>query len=81
MIGYQQALPFSVLVLMVGLSGCPRENPVEQSQTSQPTSVVDHAVRQSVDVIQTPMDKARGVEGTLSDAADRTGDRVQEAMQ
>ncbi len=61
-----------------GLAGCQRETPVEKSQASQSPSVVDQAVRQSVDAIQTPMDKARGVERTLSDAAGRTADRVQE---
>ncbi len=82
MIGNQQVLSLSILVLMIGLSGCPRENPVEKSQAPQPPpSVVDQAVRQSVDAIQTPMDKARGVEGTLQDAAARTADRVQEGTE
>lgn len=75
---YRQVLPLSILVLMAGLSGCQRETPVEKSQASQPPSVVDQAVRQSVDAIQTPMDKARGVERTLNEAAGRTADRVQE---
>lgn len=77
-IGYLGVLPLSILVLVIGLNGCQRETPVEKSQASQSPSVVDQAVRQSVDAIQTPMDKARGVEGTLSDAAGRTADRVQE---
>jgi hypothetical protein len=77
-IGYRRALSLSILVLMVGLGGCQRESPVEKSQASQPPSVVDQAVRQSVDTIQTPMDKARGVEGTLSEAAGRTAERIQE---
>jgi hypothetical protein len=34
-----------------------------------------------VDAIQTPMDKARGVEGILSEAAGRTADRIQEGTQ
>jgi hypothetical protein len=81
-IRYRQAIPLSILVLMIGLSGCPRENPVEKSQASQPApSVVDQAARLSVDAIQTPMDKARGVEGTLQDAAGRTADRIQEGTQ
>ena len=78
MIGYRLVLPLSMLVLMVEVNGCQRENPVEKSQASQAPSVVDQAVRQSVDAIQTPMDKARGVERTLNDAAGRTADRVQE---
>lgn len=70
-----------ILVFTIGVSGCQRENPVEKSQALQPPSVVDQAVRQSVDAIQTPMDKARGVEGTLQDAAARTAERVQETTQ
>jgi hypothetical protein len=80
-IGYQRVLPLLILVLMIGLNACQRETPVEKSQASQAPSVVDQAVRQSVDVIQTPMDKARGVEGTLSEAAGRTAERVQETGQ
>ena len=72
----------SVFVLMIGMAACQRENPVELSQTPQLSpSVVDQAVRQSVEAIQTPMDRARGVEGTLSDAAARTADRIQEETQ
>lgn len=75
-IRYGRAVLLSILGL--GVSGCQRETPVEKSQASQPSSVVDQAVRQSVDAIQTPMDKARGVEGTLNEAAGRTADRAQE---
>jgi hypothetical protein len=75
---YRRVLPLSILVIMAWLSGCQRETPVEKSQASQQPSVVDQAVRQSVDAIQTPMDKARGVEGALNEAAGRTADRVQE---
>lgn len=82
MIGHRWPCMLSVFVLMIAVAGCQRENPVEKSQTAQPSrSVVDRAVRQSVEVIQTPMDKAREVEGTLNDAAARTAERVQEATQ
>ena len=77
-IGFQRVLPLLILVLMIGWDGCQRENSVEKSQASESPSVVDQAVRQSVDAIQTPMDKARRVEQTLSEAAGRTADRVQE---
>ncbi len=77
-IGYQRVFPLSILVLVIGVTACQRETPVEKSQASQAPSVVDQAVRQSVDAIQTPMDKARGVERTLNEAAGRTADRVQE---
>lgn len=80
-IGYQRVLPLLILVLIIGLHGCQRETHVEKSQTPQSSSVVDQAVRQSVDAIQTPMDKARGVERTLNEAAGHTADRVQEAGQ
>jgi hypothetical protein len=80
--GRRWAVLLFMCVLALGVSGCQRENPVERSQASQPSSsIVDQTVRQSVDAIQTPMDKARGVEGTLNDAAARTADRVQEATQ
>ncbi|MFO0697862.1 MAG: hypothetical protein U0236_01445 [Nitrospira sp.] len=78
-IRYQWILPLSIFVLALGVSGCQRETSVEKSQTPQPSSVVDQAVRQSVEAIQTPMHKARGVEGTLSEAAGRIAERVQEA--
>jgi hypothetical protein len=82
MIGHRWAVRLSIFALIIGAPGCQRENAAEQSQAPQPSpSVVDQAVRQSVDVIQTPMDKARGVEGTLSDAASRTADRIQEGTQ
>lgn len=81
-VGYRRAVFLAMCVLALGVFGCQRENPVERSQASQPSSsVVDQAVRQSVDAIQTPMDKARGVEGTLNDAASRTAERVQETTQ
>lgn len=81
MIGYRRAIPLSILVLMIGMTGCPRDNPAEQAQSSPPRSAVDQAVRQSVDTIQTPMGKARGVEETLQDAASRTADRALEGTQ
>jgi hypothetical protein len=64
-IGHRWVFPLSILVLVIGVTACQRETPVEKSQASQAPSVVDQAVRLSVDVIQTPMDKARGVERTL----------------
>ena len=80
-IRYRLVVLFSSLVLALGASGCQRETPVEKAQAPQSPSVVEQTVRQSVDAIQTPMDKAREVEGTLSQAADRTAERVQETAQ
>ena len=64
-----------------GLYACEREAPAEKSSPPQPTSAVDRAAQQAVDAINTPMDKARGVEDTLGGAAERTADRVKETAQ
>lgn len=69
------------VVILAGILGCQRETPAEKSQPPQPASAVDQAAQQAVEAIKTPMDKARGVEGTLSEAADRTADRVKETGQ
>lgn len=69
------------LIIVVMLSGCQRETPTEKAQPPQPASTVDRAAQQAVDAIKTPMDKARGVEGTLDQAAERTADKVREAAQ
>lgn len=82
MIGHRRMVLLAIFVLTLQGVGCQRENPVERSQVPQPSpSVVEQAVRQSIDVIQTPMDKARGVEGTLNDAEARTAERIQEGTQ
>jgi uncharacterized lipoprotein YajG len=69
------------LIIVVMLSGCQRETPTEKAQPPQPASTVDRAAQQAVDAIKTPMDKARGVEGTLDQAGGRTADKVREATQ
>ena len=69
------------LIIVVMLSGCQRETPTEKAQPPQPASTVDRAAQQAVDAIKAPMDKARGVEGTLDQAAERTVDKVREAVQ
>ena len=70
-----------VLLVILGLMmlGCERENPAAQSQPSQPASAVDQAAQQAVDVVKTPMDKARGVEGTLEQSAGSTAETVNNA--
>jgi hypothetical protein len=70
----------SVLVLSL-LSACQREAPAEKaaSQPTDPAGSVEQAVRQTVDGIKGPMDKARTVEGTLEKAAERTAEQVQGA--
>jgi len=67
------------VMLIVGVQGCQRETPVEKAQPSQPTSTVDQAAQRAVDAVKTPMDEARGVEGTLEKAAGQTADTVKEA--
>lgn len=73
----------TLLVFLVGWSllSCQRETPAGKSTAPQPVSAVDRAAQQAVDAIKTPMDKARGVEGTVNDAADRTTERVREGTQ
>ncbi|HEV8328360.1 MAG TPA: hypothetical protein VGQ08_12835 [Nitrospiraceae bacterium] len=67
--------------LWIRLSACQQETPAEKAQSPQPDSAVDRAAQQAVDAIKTPMDKARGVEDTLGEAAERTADRVKETTQ
>ena len=55
-----------IAVALVGLIGCTQESP---------------AGKATVDAIKTPIDKARGVEGTLEKAAEETADKVKEASQ
>jgi len=71
------------LMSTVGILGCQQETPAGKTgaQDNQPTSAVDQAAQQAIDSIRTPMDKARGVEGTLHKAAENTADKVKEAGQ
>ncbi len=69
------------LMSTVGILGCQQETPAGKTgaQNNQPASAVDQAAQQAIDSIRTPMDKARGVEGTLNKAAESTADKVKEA--
>ena len=71
------------VVLIVGIVGCQRDTPVEKLElrTSNRRGAVDQAAQQAIDSIKTPLDKARGVEGTLEKAAEHTADKVKEAAQ
>ena len=68
---------WDVLVLMavalVGLIGCKQESPAGKA--------TEAAGQAAVDAIKTPIDKARGVEGTLEKATEQTADRVKEVAQ
>jgi hypothetical protein len=69
------------LMLIVGIQGCQRETPVEKAQSAQPASTVDRAAQQAVEAIKTPMDNARGVEGTLEKAAERQTETMKDQGQ
>jgi hypothetical protein len=70
-----------VMLIIVGIQGCQRETPAEKAQPPQPASTVDRAAQQAVEAIKTPMDKARGVEGTLEKAAERQAETVKDQGQ
>ena len=70
--GYKLSFLLGVLAL-VGLFGCKQESPAKKA--------TEAAGQAAVDAIKTPIDKARGVEGTLEKAAEQTADRVKEAAQ
>ncbi|MDQ6733979.1 MAG: hypothetical protein M3Z35_07660 [Nitrospirota bacterium] len=54
--------------------GCQREGTTEKVET--PTDKAAEAIER---VINTPIEKAKGVEGTLQRAADRTAEQTQKA--
>ena len=60
-------------VALVGLIGCNQESPAGKA--------TEAAGQAAVDAIKTPIDKARGVEGTLEKAAEQTADKVKVAAQ
>ena len=62
-----------IVVALVGLIGCKQESPAGKA--------TEAAGQAAVDTIQTPIDKARGVEGTLEKAAEKTAGKVKEAAQ
>ena len=60
-------------VALVGLIGCKQESPAGKA--------TEAAGQAAVDAIKTPIDKARGVEGTLEKAAEQTAGKVKEGSQ
>ena len=68
------------VALAASIGACNREEPTRQSSPAspQPNTVVDQAAQQAVDAIKTPMDKARGVEDVLKEAAERTEEQTKE---
>ena len=64
---------FLGVLALVGLFGCKQESPAGKA--------TEAAGQAAVDAIKTPIDKARGVEGTLEKAAEQTADKVKETAQ
>ena len=60
-----------IAVTLAGLVGCNQESPAGKA--------TEAAGQAAVDAIKTPLDKARGVEGTLEKSAEQTADKVKEA--
>ena len=81
--GRSQLLLLVYVVLFAGVAGCQRETPAEKTGTQniQPSGAVEQAAQQAVDSIKTPMDKARGVEGTIEKSAEQTAEKVKETVQ
>ena len=71
--GYKWNVLGLMAVVLVGLVGCNQESPAGKA--------TEAAGQAAVDAIKMPIDKARGVEGTLEKAAEQTADRVKEATQ
>ncbi|HEX8751174.1 MAG TPA: hypothetical protein VF732_08685 [Nitrospira sp.] len=61
--------------MVVFLAG-ERSKTTEQSNAPQPAGVIDRTVQETVEGIKGPMDKARGVEETLGQAAERTAEQA-----
>jgi len=62
-----------IAVTLAGLVGCNQESPAGKA--------TEAAGQAAVEAIKMPIDKARGVEGTLEKAAEQTADKVKEAAQ
>lgn len=60
-------------VVLVGLIGCNQESPAGKA--------TEAAGQASVDAIKTPIDKARGVEGTLEKSAVQAADEIKKVTQ
>lgn len=63
-------------LIVIGFSACESK---EQSAGPPPAGVVEQTVQETIDGIKGPMDKARGVEGTLGQAAERTAEQASQA--
>ncbi len=71
------------LLAVVGLFGCSQETPAEKAKAAAASgsAATQAAGQAAVDAIQTPMDKARQVEGVLGQSAEQTAAKIKEATQ
>ena len=71
------------VVLLTGMVGCQQETPAgkTEAQNNKPTGAVEQAAQQAIESINTPLDKARGVESTLEKSAEQTAEKVKESAQ
>ena len=71
------------LLVMVGLSGCNQETPIEKTKAAAASgnAATQDAGQAAVDAIKTPMDKARQVESTLENSAEQTAAKIKEWTQ
>ena len=69
------------LLAMVGLFGCNQETPIEKTKAAAASgnAATQAAGQAAVDAIQTPMDKARQVEGVLEKSAEDTAAKIKES--
>ena len=74
--GKKSHQPMTVILLLVGCEamGCQRDNPAQNVET--PTDKAAVAIERA---INTPLEKAKAVDGTLQRAADRTAEQTQKA--
>jgi hypothetical protein len=72
-------LAMMVGVVIAGVVGCGQEASKTNAPAAPSKTVTDSAGQAIVDSIKTPLDKARGVEGTLEKAAEKTADTVKDA--
>lgn len=76
-----------MIVALIGLIGCNQESPAGKAKeaagkvTEAAEKATEAAGQAAVDAIKMPMDKARGVEGTLEKSVERMAEKVKETAQ
>ena len=71
------------MLAVVGLWGCNQETPIEKTKAAAASgsAATQAAGQAAVDAIQTPMDKARQVEGVLEQSSEQTAAKIKESTQ